>query len=274
MVRQVLLALLLAHAISNSIAFAHDVQSDATYIANAGVMVSHGDSKVVFDSLFAPAEGPYAHVPDEVSTALDQGNAPYDNLEAVFVSHVHWDHFSAEPAVAFLRAHPKIKLYGTQQVETAIGELVGTDDPLMERVVGVDLKPGDAAMQFSENDLQIDVVAIPHSGEKSRHSVQNVVWRVAFDEQTHVFHLGDAEPNPADFSPVADHFASRPGGLALIPFWFFGAPTGQSILDTVIKPDDVIGVHVPVAAQEEPEKWRARFGDNLFITPGEKRSLN
>ena len=98
------------------IAQAHDVSAEATYLGNEGVLVVRGDTKVLFDAFYTNSYGQYTLVPDEIADAILAGNPPYDGITAIFVSHVHGDHFSAEPAVAYLQAHPGVQLYGTNQV--------------------------------------------------------------------------------------------------------------------------------------------------------------
>ena len=69
--------------------------STAQYLANASVLVTTGDTKAVFDPLFRNDFGQYALVPAQMERALFDGTAPFDGLDAVFVSHYHEDHFSA-----------------------------------------------------------------------------------------------------------------------------------------------------------------------------------
>ena len=83
--------LLLAAA---SVAFAQD-ESSIQYLANEGVMVRHAETSILFDPLFNNSFGQYQLVPDDMRAAIMAGKAPYDNADAVFISHYHDDHFSA-----------------------------------------------------------------------------------------------------------------------------------------------------------------------------------
>jgi L-ascorbate metabolism protein UlaG (beta-lactamase superfamily) len=253
---------------------AHEAAPGAKYLGNEGVLVTHGDTKVVFDAFYNDGYGTYTLVPDAIRSAMLAGTAPYDGIDAVFVSHVHVDHFSAAPAVAFLRAHPDVLLYGTRQGYVAIVAETGADDPVLSRIVTADLTPTDPAKTYQVDGLQIEVVAIPHAGQRSRGTIRNLSWRVTLDDDTTVVHLGDAGTVAADFVQHADHFAARRADAAFLPHWFLDDDAGKAILDTHIQADRVIGIHVPAAATGQGDQWRERAGGDLFTDPGETRALD
>lgn len=255
-----------------SSALAHDHAARATYLGNEGVMVARGDTKILFDAFYANSYGQYVLVPDEISGPMLAGEAPYDGIDAIFVSHVHGDHFTAEPTIAYLQQHTDVHLYGSAQVVDAI-KMAGVpkDDEIMMRVHGFDLSPEDPAEQFKIGALAVDVVAIPHAG--NRPNIQNFAWRVTLDDETTVIHLGDAGPVRADFERHADHFASKDTHAAFPPYWFIGHDVGEAILNDIIAADQSIGIHVPARAAGNGDQWRAQAGGDLFTDPGEMRDL-
>lgn len=258
--------------ISSSLnATAHD-HASAKYLGNEGVLVALGETKILFDAFYANSYGQYALVPDAISAALLAGEAPYDGVDAIFVSHVHGDHFTAGPAIEYLRAQADVHLYGSAQVVTAIKETgLSDDDPLMARIHGIDLGPEDQAESLTVGDLDIDVVAIPHAG--NRPHIQNYAWRVTLDDDTTVMHMGDADPEPAHFTRHQAHFDVKKTHTAFPPYWFIGLDRGEAILDDIIKAEQVIGVHVPIRAAGNGDAWREKAGGDLFTDPGEERTL-
>lgn len=253
---------------------AHDTSAQATYLGNEGVMVVRGNTKVVFDAFYSNSYGQYTLVPAEISEAMLAGAAPYDGIDAVFVSHVHGDHFTAGPAIAYLRAQPQVQLYGTGQIREAILETgVDAKDPIFERIHTYSLKPEDEAIELSLDDLIIEAAAIPHSGGEQMADIDNLAWRVTLDAKTTVIHLGDAGPVIADFERHRPFFENRKSHVACVPYWLFLDKTGVSIIENYIAADQAIGVHVPASATGKGEETRAQLGADAFTDPGETREI-
>ena len=165
--RYILSHILICAYLFTTNAAAHDDPAKAHYLGNEGVLITHGQTKILFDAFYANSYGQYALVPDDISAAMMSGTPPFDGVDAIFVSHVHGDHFTAAPAIAYLRVHESVQLYGSQQVYDAILSAgVATVDPLMARIHGLDLAPEDEAESFAVGALSVDVVAIPHSGNR------------------------------------------------------------------------------------------------------------
>ena len=104
-------------------AFAHEDTSLARYLGNEGVMVEHGETKVLFDPFFRDSYGQYERVPEHIERALFEGDPPYDGIDAIFVSHFHGDHFSPAVMLDFLRRHAAL-VNGSRAmvIETEHGE--------------------------------------------------------------------------------------------------------------------------------------------------------
>ncbi len=82
-------------------AFAHpETPTETTYLGNEGIMVSDGHTTVLFDPLFPNGFGTYQMVPEEMRLALMAGDAPFEDVDAIFVSHMHPDHFSVDEVIA------------------------------------------------------------------------------------------------------------------------------------------------------------------------------
>lgn len=244
----------------------------ATYVGNEGVMVARGETKVLFDAFYADSYDTYLLVPQPISDAMLKGTAPYDGIDAVFVSHVHGDHFSPAPMIAYLRARPQVRLYAPKQVVDVLRESGLPDgDPAMSRVVSIDLQPTDRARTLSVEGIEIDVVAIPHDGNLP--DVQNYSWRVTLDGKTTVIHLGDAGTVGSNFERHREHFAARKHDAAFPPYWWFGREAGRAVLDTYIRGRQTIGIHVPADAQGKGDLARAKLGGDVFTDPGETREI-
>jgi len=260
------------------VAYAHEpnpsVQNGAArYLANEGVLVELGDTKILFDAFFSNSYGNYALVPAAKVAALHAGSAPYDGIDALFISHAHGDHFSPAPTLAYMRAQPTVLLFGPAEAVSALQALLPADDPLAKRLTAFTLNPRDAAVTLSVADIDIEVVAIPHAGGERMAGVRNLVFRVTLNDQLTVVHMGDAAPLIPEFAAQQLHWNQRTTNHAFPPYWFFEGPDGKHILDKQIRAHHATGVHVPAAAQGKGDEWRQRLDADLFIEPDEQRTL-
>ncbi len=251
-----------------------DVQ--AHYLANEGVLITHGEVKVLFDPLFDQSYGRYELLPAEMERDLFAGVPPFDGIDAVFVSHHHGDHFAPASMLSFLKARADVKLYAPAQAVTALRDVAQPEDEaVFKRITGLAFENGDEPITLTVGDLLIEAVRIPHSGWPQRMTdIENIVFRVTLDESISVLHLGDADPNPAHFMSNSDHWEGHEPDLALPPYWFFTSDGGQFILAEFIKPDHAIGIHVPTNMPDDPTERPEEFhGFDLFTSPGETRKI-
>lgn len=254
------------------LANAHD-HATAHYLGNEGVMVEREDTKILFDAFYANGFDNYPLVPHSISNAMLRGEAPFDGVDAIFVSHVHGDHFTAKPAITYLRAQPDVVLFGPTQVRDAILKSgVAENDPVMRRVKTYTINPEDSVSSYTLGDLEIDVVAVPHTGTWTK--IQNYAWRVTLGDDTTVIHLGDADPRVSNFARHQAHFDSKKTHTAFPPYWFIGDRNGELILNDIIKATQSIGIHVPKAAIGNGDQWRKKARGDLFTDPGETRTIS
>ncbi|MCH9695386.1 MAG: MBL fold metallo-hydrolase [Gammaproteobacteria bacterium] len=256
--------------------FADDQPSwRAHYLANAGVMVSRGDTKILFDPFFRSDYGIYDRVPVATEAALFKGEPPWDGIDAVFISHHHGDHFDPAVVMSFLRAWPTVELFGPQQAITALLALQEQPDTtLSSRLHGIALERDSAAAQLTMKGLQIEAVRVAHSGWPERHAhVENIVFRVTLDNVTTVMHLGDADSDSQHYEPHSSFWQGRTTNLALPPVWLFLTDMGRAILHKYIGADHSIGIHVDTSVADEKEHRPPELeGLDLFTRPGETRS--
>jgi len=248
----------------------------AQYMANEGLMVVQGETKVVFDPLFRNDYGQYQLLPKAMEEALFAGAPPFDGIDAVFISHYHGDHFSPEELLLLLKAQPAIHLYAPAQAVTGLRSVAGAgDEKVFERITAVELAYKDAPATLEMESLLIEAVRIPHSGwPTGRLDVENISWRVTLNETTTVLHMGDADPNDVHFAGDAAYWDKRHTHMAFPPYWFFNSTYGPGVLENRIKADHNVGVHVPVSISKTPALRPQELRDfDLFTEPGEKREI-
>ena len=253
-----------------------DSRPSAFYIANEGVMVSDGETKILFDPLFPNTYGQYLLPTEEMKRAMFDGEAPFDDVDAIFISHYHGDHFSPEEIYELMEAQADIRLYAPNQAIVAMRAAASDSGAsVFDRVNSVSLGFNDSPVSFDGENLFVEAVRIPHSGwPMSMLDVENIAWRVTLDDNSTVLHLGDSDPNDDHFAIDADYWEQRAPNLALPPYWFLSTTAGRSILDNRIKPQRSVGIHVPDTISADPIRRPNELrGQDIFVTPGETRNI-
>ncbi len=246
----------------------------AHYLANAGVMIARGDTKILFDPFFRNGYGQYDLVPQEIEAALFAGTPPWDGIDAIFVSHHHDDHFDPAIVLNYLQRWPMVKLYLPQQ---AVHVLLAQDDApsksLLDRIHGLELERDSVAVQLEMDGLLIEAVRIAHGGWPNRYAdVENIVFRVTLDNATTVMHMGDADAGREHYAPHLAYWQVRATDLALVPVWLMLTDKGRYVLDEHIDAEHEIGVHVYKSVSDKAEQRSSNFeGLDIFTQPGETR---
>ena len=251
------------------VAYGHDLSADATYLGNEGVMIDTGKTKILFDPFFHNDYKIYQLVPEDIREAMFKGTAPYDKINAIFISHAHQDHFSATDALKFLKAHSTTQLVAPKQAIDLLVQLPEADK-VMSRVKPVSLNFGDQPVEFQFKDILVEAVRIPHAGWPGRANISNMVYRVTLNDSVTVMHMGDADPDDSHYSPFQAHWKKRVTNVAFPPYWFFLSDKGNKILQSRLNALEHVGVHVPVII---PGQLRAS-GADYFSKPGEKRAVS
>jgi len=267
-----LLQILLLAFVCSSVAAQE--KSIVQYLANEGIMITYGETTILFDPLFDNSYGTYQMVPQPMLDAIFAGKAPYDSVAAVFVSHFHGDHFSATEMLRLLRQRREIALYAPAQAVAEMRKIAtADDDAIFDRVTQFDLDYGDAPVFVRKEGILIEAVNIPHSGwPTARTDVQNIAFRVTLEDTSTVLHLGDSDARIVHFELDEDYWDERPIDLAFPPYWFFMSADGKEILEDRINIRHSIGIHVPARFGDDPASIPDElFGAELFTRPGEGR---
>jgi L-ascorbate metabolism protein UlaG (beta-lactamase superfamily) len=257
-----------------SAAAAGQETSTVRYLANEGVMIAHGDTKILFDPLFENSYVRYQRVPPSMRDAIFAGIAPYDGVDAVFISHFHGDHFSARDVLGLLQEREEIRLYAPAQAVTEMRKLASSEiESVFDRVTIFDLEYGDAPVFVRTDGLLIEAVHVPHSGwPTARTDVQNIAFRITLEDTSTVLHLGDADARLVHFEQDENFWDERHVDLAFPPYWFFRSADGPEILEDWIRASHSIGIHVPAEFGEDASTIPSDLrGEDLFTQPGEGR---
>ena len=269
-------ALLLAGATALSAipAQAHPSEDDpatAHFLANEAILVTAGETRILFDPLFSVSYG-YPLVAPDVRAAIMAGEAPYDGVDAVFVSHVHGDHFDAAAVNAYLAAHPDVILVGPWQARLDMQAAEGWDQAFEARIHALPFNASPQELVLAADGVQgairVETVHIPHAGGPGRADIQNMAHRVTLNGEATVMHLGDATPEPSIYDTRSDHFQARTSQHAFPPYWVLGEWGGETTRAR-LNAEAVTGIHIPI---RQPD-WLDESGEDYFTEAGQTRSI-
>jgi len=242
----------------------------AHYIANEGLLITQGDTKILFDPFSASGFGTYAEPTEAVVKAMMTAQPPFDGVDAVFISHAHGDHFDADDMIAYLTAQPTTKLIAPMQAIELMQKDPQWDEALSPRITSINMDYGQAPQTLTFGDITATAVRIPHAGWPAprRASVQNMVYRVTLGDKTTVMHMGDADVNPDHYTPFTTHWKALRTQTGFPPYWFLGSEKGQTILKD-INISHAIGIHVPIIVPNDLKI----SGTDYFSVAGETRTI-
>ncbi|MDX2151286.1 MAG: MBL fold metallo-hydrolase [Bryobacteraceae bacterium] len=237
---------------------------ELTYLANEGVLLRQGEITVVIDGLFRNGIDPYArHAAGELDK-LERAEPPYDRVRLALVSHLHGDHFDAASVARFLTSAPMARLVSSQQVADAVAALH------KERVEGV-LPEDGRKVTRSFGGVSVTLFRLSHGG--GRHaSVQNLGHIVRIGGVSFL-HIGDAEPGAARFDLY--ELPKEKIDVAMVPFWYLTDPRGRTVVNTLIRPRQLVAFHLPPS---EYDRWAPQILANypkavILRTPGSSHSF-
>lgn len=246
-------------------------QPSATYVANEAVLITVGNKKVLFDPFFHQAFGTYQLVPKKTKQAIFSGQAPFDSITAMVISHAHADHFAADEVLAYLLKYPNTQLIAPEQAVTELMALTGAIQ-IQAQVTKVQLAFKQPPKTFQVAGIEFDAVRIPHAGWPGRAEVENLVFRVTINHKdlpVTVMHMGDADPDDQHYLPYKQHWQNRLTDSAFPPYWFYLSAEGRDILNDILNIDKSVGIHVPINVPHALKK----SGEDYFSHPGESRGI-
>lgn len=241
-----------------------------TYLANEGVLITHGDDSVLIDPLFTEDFDTYLLLDERSQNKIIHGEAPFDNIDVVLISHVHDDHFNAELLVRMLLENKKTRLAASPNALEQVRADDSFEERLEPRLTVITPELNGAVVENRFGRIVVQTTWQRHSSTRY-HGLVNLAHQVLIGGKR-ILHLGDAEPLPENFANLAAqdiHF-----DLALVPIWFFGNDDGQEIILNTIDAAHTVAFHAPThVSREQFENLAGERPWSIFLDPFEHRAL-
>lgn len=211
---------------------------EVRHVANSGMLVSVDGRRFLIDAPIRDGLPPYATSSTAERALLESAAAPYDDIDAILITHWHEDHFSAEAVAAHLARSPRTILISSPEVVDRVRKADASLPASRLR----------ASLPAAGQAEAIDVAGVPVHALRIRHNPsrrvpdQHVGFLIA--GTTSVLHVGDADPAANNFTVMQ---SLPPVDVAMLPFWYVSAAANRAFVAASIRPRRIVAMHVPPA---------------------------
>ena len=242
--------------------FCTGLQADVTItkLANAGVIISSGEKRVMIDGMVVEPYSVYGSLPPEAVPSFNQALAEFASVDLALVSHRHHEHNQPEFACDFMRASHGTELYSSAQVLGLMREKCRDFMTGSPRVHEIDPQYGAPAV-IEMPGIRVTVFPLSHGTRKDAR-IQNFAHLVEMGGVS-VLHIGDAAKNPEDFERAG--LAQRKVDVALIPFLYFQPGPGTELITKYLDATLKIAVHIPPGELAEVKAYMAESFPKVVI---------
>jgi L-ascorbate metabolism protein UlaG (beta-lactamase superfamily) len=239
------------------------------YLANEGFLLRGGGRAALIDAFVTEPLGEYAAVPAELFARLVEGAEGYARIDLALTTHVHKDHFQAEPAATFLAAHDETRFVAAPEVVTALEKALG-EDATRERLLA---RLPEARARLAERELGLELVRLPHTGGARTAAVQNL-GHVLTLGGVRVLHVGDAERESSELD--AHDLEGLALDVALVPYWWIDDAAGLARVRALTGAKELVAMHVPSNELAEVKARLAALDPRVLLLekPAERRTLH
>jgi len=239
-----------------------------TYVANMGVLVSSGDSKVLIDALFDYPNNRFSRVPaPETLESIMKGEPPFDGVDLVLATHKDRDHFNGALAARYLETHPGPIFVAPADAVEAMRKTAPNWPEIASRVISIDLEIR-GSVRKEPAGIPLTIIRTTHSTTPWPMNLMYLIdlngWRV--------FHEGDAAGRPDDYRGLG--LESAPVDLAVVLYFWPIHPhlPFRGFLLELLKPDHIALGHLNIkeegVAEGKIDAVRQRYKDIFVLLPG------
>ncbi|WP_034633061.1 MBL fold metallo-hydrolase [Maridesulfovibrio bastinii] len=211
-------------------------------VANAGVLVRYQGRGMLVDGIHHEDGHPFNQVPLMDLHLMKTGSPPYNNLDYLFFTHEHPDHFTVEYVMEHIKQRAAKALFlpdeagGSPNLSSLLREAGLRGIPCTT----LGLEPGESRIFTVEKWLKVTVVGTRHMGPQYQ-DVRNDCFMLSLGGRNILF-TGDADHHPGYFENALEGL--KPDTVFVNPIFYHNAE-GRKIINNILKPETVVIYHLP-----------------------------
>lgn len=251
---------------------------EVTFISNCGFLINIQGKKILVD-IEEPGKAFDKASVSTVYEKLFSNTAPFNDIDAVLISHPHSDHVGMNELLAYLQQNPTVQLFAA---ENTVADLQKTNPSLFTEVNSSIIMIDPFTTNFVEktiNGISITFIGCWHAGAPAY-----VLKDLCFVIETggiRIFYMSDIDPTYEKNLAVLSEWKmkKKPVDLLFTPDinlydndW---VKKGNEVINSAIVPKTVIAMHIdPNAMDEAEKKIKVNYPDGIvFRTCMEKRTI-
>lgn len=221
------------------------VEVKVTYIANAGVMITFGQTKVFIDALHSKKTPIFQTVKEPLLGRIIRGDNGFKDVDYLLFTHTHKDHFGHEAVLAYLRNN-KCKALIVPEDAGQIISRATEGESAEQGVINIMNPDYDLKAELEHDNIRIKYFRLNHMGEQYQ-NVLNYSFLVEIGG-FNILHLGDGGFEPVHMQKMLEGEIVH---CALLNFPFVTLPRGREIISRIIKPRQIIIIHLPSVEDDQ-----------------------
>jgi L-ascorbate metabolism protein UlaG (beta-lactamase superfamily) len=231
-----------------------------TQLANEGVIISDGNTRVMIDGMVVEPYSVYGGLPADAEALFNQAGGPFSGIDLALASHRHHDHNQPKFACEFVRKSSETIFVSSSQVLGLMREKCRDLVTTSPRIREIDPQYGEPEIVEQEG-VRVTVFLLSHGTYKYA-TIQNYGHLVEINGVS-VLHIGDAAMTSEDFQTAG--LDQLKVDVALIPFWFFQPGPGAAVVKQFLDATVQVAVHIPPGEMEEVQVYLAETCPSVLI---------
>ncbi len=209
-----------------------------TYIANAGFLVEMSGKKIVFDGFFKDGFEKYEFPDSNLIFQMKNSCPPFDNIDIIFVSHYHGDHFNSSLLIGYMLDNQHTRLFCPEQANHILQKDTLRYKLIEDRIIRM-TPDTNSYESILYKDVDVTACRLWH-GKKENNDTENIGYILKYKDRS-VFHSGDA--TLADFDGINGYIANSNIDIAILHN-SFGSINLLNLTESLINADHYIFMHL------------------------------